>query len=149
MVEVAAGGEDALVGGRVRADRRTVTVSEEERKIRWWTYVVAAVWAAFLVGMARVVPPFREMFDEMWEDMVPVALPLWTRVVVGIPSAAWIALGVLVGGALIWKSKLVSAKTAGLIDRVAVVAWFLVGLGMVIALFLPLVWWPATHSTGP
>ena len=119
--------------------RRASAMGEEKTKIRWQTYVVAACWAVFGIGMIWVVPPFRDMFEEMWEDMAPVALPLWTRVVVGIPSAAWIAFGVLAGGALIWKSKLVSAKTAGLVDLVAVAAWFLAGMGVVIALFLPLI----------
>ena len=109
-------------------------MGEEKPKIRWQTYAVAACWAVFLIAMARVVPPFRALYAEMDR-----ALPVETRVVVGMPVVGWIALGVLAAAALVWKSKLVSKRAAELIDLVAVVAWFLAGMGVVIALFLPFV----------
>ena len=116
-------------------------MGKEKPKIRWQTYAVAACWAVFGIVTAWVVPPFREMFDEMWDFSTgaSVPLPFSARVVVGIPAAGWIALGVLVAAALIWKSKLVSQRTADVIDLVAVVAWFLAGMGVTIALFRPLI----------
>ena len=83
-------------------------MGEEKPKIRWWTYGVAACWAVFGIVTAWVVPPFREKFHEMFWGAVDPAFPLMSRVVVGIPAAGWIALGLLVAAALIWKSSLVS-----------------------------------------
>ena len=131
MVEVGAEGEDALVGGRVRADRRTVTVSEEERKIRWWTYVVAAIWAAVLVGIALAMRPLRFTHNELG-----VRPPFTTRIVVGMPI--WIVSGLLLAGALIWKSKLLSPRTSDLIDTIAAASGlFLALFAVVVAMFLP------------
>ena len=111
--------------------------NEEKPTIRWQTYAVAA----FLIGTAWVVPPFRDMFKEMRDFSTGVSVPLslMTRVVVGVPSAVWVAFGFLVAAGLIWKSKLVSRKASNVVDMTAVVVWFVAGMTVVIALFRPLI----------
>ena len=110
-------------------------------KIRWQTYAVAACWAAFLIGMAWVVPPFREMFDEMWDFSTGASLPLpfSTRAVVGIPSVVWVALGFLIAPGLIWKSKVLSRKAAHRVALAAAGLCFIAGGFVVVALSLPLI----------
>jgi hypothetical protein len=113
----------------------------EKPKIDWGTYLLAALWAVFGIVTAWVVPPFREMFEEMRDFSTGASPPppFWTRVVVGTPSAVWVGLGFLVAAGLIWKSKLVSRGVADWIDAGTTVAWFLAGMGVVVALFLPLI----------
>ena len=117
-------------------------MGEEESKIRWETYVVAGFWAALLIGMAWVVPPFRDVFKEMRYFSTGVSvpqLPLMTRVVVGVPSALYVVMALVVAGTLIWKSKVLSRKAAHRVDLAAAGLCFIAGGFVVVALFLPLI----------
>ena len=113
-------------------------MDEEKPKIRWQAVALAVVWATLLIFAAWVVPSFRQMYDEMAYGTAGVPLPLATRAVVGVPTALWIVLAPIVAGALVLKSKLVSRKKAGLIDRVAL--WSLGALiaAIAFALFMPI-----------
>ena len=84
-------------------------MGEEKPKVRWWAYVVAALWPVSLTLTALVLPSFDAMFSEM-----EVWLPLSTRLVLAIPPAAWIVLGVLACTALIWASKSLPKKEVDL-----------------------------------
>ena len=111
-------------------------MDEEERKIRWWTVALAMFWLVSLTGMVHVTRSFDLLFAEMGTEELP--LPLLTRLVVGIPACLWILLGLLGAAGIVLKSKLVSPKRAGLIDRVAL--WSLGALiaAIVFALFIPI-----------
>ena len=112
------------VGGNDMAD-------DGKPKIRWWTYALAVVWAALLIGIAFVMRPLGTIHNELGARP-----PLTARILVCMP--AWIVSGLLLAAALIWKSKLLSPKTSGAIDTIAAV--FGIGLALVIvviAMFLP------------
>ncbi len=109
-------------------------MDDEKPKTRWVRYVIAFAWAAVPIAMVWVVPQFQTMFREMgcWE------LPLSTRVVVGTPATAWVALGVVASGALIWTSKALPRAWDDLVDPFALIALGLFVELVVIALLLPL-----------
>ncbi len=44
-------------------------MGEGKPKIRWWTYVVAAIWAAVLVGVAFLMRFLRLMSNEMPNEL--------------------------------------------------------------------------------
>ncbi len=77
---------------------------EEKPKIRWQTVVFAVFWAIVLVAMARVVPRFADMYEEMGFGGEASPLPSITSVVVGIPAAGWIVLALAGAAAIIGKS---------------------------------------------
>lgn len=130
-------------------------MDEEERKIRWWTVALAMFWLVSLTGMVHVTRSFDLLLAEMGTEKLP--LPLLTRLVVGIPAFLWILLGLLGAAGIVLKSKLVSPKRAGLIDRVAL--WSLGALiaAIVFALFMPITGvlmehiqpWPPLLLTSP
>ena len=114
----------------------TPPMDEEKPKIRWKTYAVSPFWAALLILPAWVVPPFRQMFEEMGKGTV---LPLPTRAILAIPWVAWIVLCILVPGTLIWKANVLSRKAAHRVDLAAAGLCFIAGGFVVVALFLPLI----------
>lgn len=114
------------------------TADEGVPKVGGWTYALAVTWAGTLIAMAWVVPAFRAIYREMGYEGLHV-LPITIRAVVGAPMAAWIASGLLAGGAVILKSKLLPAKDAVLVNVMALLLYgIFVGL-VVITVFRPLV----------
>lgn len=111
----------------------------DKPKIRWWTVVLAVFWAIAPMAMARVVPAFADMYEEMGFGSEALPLPSITSVVVGIPTALWVVMAPIVAGALVWKSRLLSRNASDLIDVTALVALLLAGMAVVLALFQPLI----------
>lgn len=101
--------------------REATAMGEEKPTIRWQTYAIAACWAVFGIVTAWVVPPFREMFHDMFWGAVDPPFPLMSRVVVGIPAVAYVMSGLLVAGALVWKLKALSGAVSNVIDVLALV----------------------------
>lgn len=110
---------------------------EDAPRIRWQTKVLGVVWAFFFIGMTNVPSRFRSMFENLMPDAG--ALPVLTRLVLGAPSALWPAVGLLGAVGIIVKSRFTSAKTSGLIERIALLVLLVVGVAVVVALMLPVV----------
>ena len=114
-------------------------MTDQQTKTRTeYTYVAVIGWTAALISMALVVPVFHSMHveSECWKIRPP---PFTLRVLYATPRYVWILLGLVVGEALHWKSKLVSVKTAKLIDTISIVALgVFVGLALVEGL-IPLI----------
>jgi hypothetical protein len=106
-------------------------------RIRWQTKLLGVVWAFFFTPIPNAVSGFRSMFEQMMPDAS--ALPVLTRVVLGTPSALWIAAGLLGGVGIIAKSRFVSARMCDLVDRISLLVLLMVGVAVVAALMLPLV----------
>ena len=113
-------------------------MDEERPKIRWQTVVLAVFWAIVLVAMARVVPTFADMYEEMGFGGEAFPLPSITSVVVGIPAAGWIVLALAGAAAIIGKSYVVSAERVDFVDRISFVGLLLIMAGIVISLFMPI-----------
>jgi len=133
-------------------------MAQEKRKIGLGTYALASFWIAFLLGMPWAVAHHRQRFEEMFYradgrtagtapfkhsvmfgelGKTRMALPFSTRILVRIPMALWIFLGLLFPVALVWKSKALSRNAGDLVDVLAVAALFGAGLFCAVGLLLP------------
>lgn len=109
-------------------------MDDEKPKTRWERYVFAFLWAAVPIAMVWVVPHFDAMFREMGCE-----LPFMTRVVVSMPLAVWIAVGILLSGVHVWAARRPTSKWDVVVEPISIILLgVLVGF-VVIALSLPLI----------
>jgi hypothetical protein len=80
------------------------------------------------------VPGFRAMFDDLGQQ-----LPILTRAIVSVPTAAWIAVGASLSAVIVLKNLLLPARVCLLIDVVVLVGCGISVPLMIYALFLPLI----------
>ena len=111
-------------------------MNEGRPRLRWWTVVLAVAWAVAIGGMAWGESGFAIMFAEMTEG--GDGLPLATRVVVAIPAAGWIALGLAGAAAIVGKSFALRPKKSDLVDRIALVGLFVIMMAVAVALIQPI-----------
>lgn len=121
---------------------------KEAPKIGGTAYVSGIAWGISLLLMAWVMPAFGKMFAELgYGGHRP--LPFTVRLLLDAPRVVWIVLGLLVGGGLIWKSKLLHAKTAGRIDTISVIPFGVFAAFVVFSMWRPLVSLSSDGSVWP
>ncbi len=96
--------------------------------------ILAVSLLAVTIVMPFVIASFKTMFADMGQP-----LPWLTQILLGVPTAVWIAVGALGAAALLVKDRGVPPDAALALNIVALLIGALVVAAVVVGLFLPLV----------